>query len=120
MITIKHGSGINLMSLHNKPLSVVEQTGLHAYKLPIGVPSQLSDTFRCGVDWANNHWINVDDDLPNFTGRVLVSDGKSDPSIAVYIKYQSEMEHGKFQLDGENITDLVTIWRELPKLPECK
>ena len=40
------------MSMHNQPLLEIEKSGLEAFKLPIGEPSQLSDTFRCGVIWA--------------------------------------------------------------------
>ena len=40
------------MSMHKIPLSKVEQEGLKAHHLPIGTPSQLSDSFRLGIAWA--------------------------------------------------------------------
>jgi hypothetical protein len=40
------------MSLHNVPLTEIEESGLKAHGLDIGVPSQLSDAFRLGIAWA--------------------------------------------------------------------
>lgn len=40
------------MSMHNIPLTDIEKSGLEAFKLPVGKPSQLSDSFRQGVIWA--------------------------------------------------------------------
>ncbi|MGE6778312.1 hypothetical protein ACQKFL_11795 [Vreelandella titanicae] len=40
------------MSMHNKPLTDLERSGLEAHGLPIGKPSQLSDCFRSGVAWS--------------------------------------------------------------------
>lgn len=40
------------MSMHNKPLTDLEHSGLEAHSLPIGKPSQLSDCFRSGVAWT--------------------------------------------------------------------
>jgi hypothetical protein len=40
------------MSMHKIPLTALEEEGLRNHGLPIGVPSQLSDTFRHGVAWA--------------------------------------------------------------------
>lgn len=40
------------MSLHKQPLTLLEAEGLHHHRLPLGVPSQLSDAFRLGVAWA--------------------------------------------------------------------
>jgi hypothetical protein len=38
--------------MHNTPLTLIEREGLEKHGLPIGKPSQLSDTFRLGVAWA--------------------------------------------------------------------
>ena len=43
------------MSMHNILLTAVEEAGLKAHGLAIGTPSQLSDAFRHGVKWANDH-----------------------------------------------------------------
>ena len=40
------------MSMHKKPLTPVEESGLRAHGLDIGTPSQLSDVFRQGVAWG--------------------------------------------------------------------
>lgn len=40
------------MSLHNKPLTDLEKTGLIKHGLPTDKPSQLSDAFRLGMEWA--------------------------------------------------------------------
>ena len=45
------------MSMHKIPLTELEHDGLLAHRLPIGVPSQLSDVFRSGIKWANEHRI---------------------------------------------------------------
>jgi hypothetical protein len=44
--------GANTMSMHKKPLTAIEESGLRAHGLDIGTPSQLSDVFRQGVAWA--------------------------------------------------------------------
>lgn len=43
------------MSMHRKPLTPLEESGLRAHGLDIGTPSQLSDAFRQGVRWALNN-----------------------------------------------------------------
>lgn len=40
------------MSLHNKPLTDLEKTGLIKHGLPTDKHSQLSDAFRLGMEWA--------------------------------------------------------------------
>lgn len=40
------------MSMHKVPLTKLERDGLEAHHLAIGTPSQLSDCFRLGVQWA--------------------------------------------------------------------
>ena len=40
------------MSMHNTPLTLIEREGLEKHGLPIGKPSQPSDTFPLGVAWA--------------------------------------------------------------------
>jgi hypothetical protein len=40
------------MSMHKKPLTDIEREGLKQHGLPIGTPSQLSDSFRLGIAWA--------------------------------------------------------------------
>ncbi len=40
------------MSLHKKPLTEVEKSGLIAHGLPVETPSQNADCFRLGVAWA--------------------------------------------------------------------
>lgn len=42
------------MSLHKKPLTVAEAEGLKNHGLPIGMPSQLADSFRLGMAWAQS------------------------------------------------------------------
>lgn len=43
------------MSMHKKPLTPLEESGLRAHGLDIGTPSQLSDVFRQGIAWAQQH-----------------------------------------------------------------
>lgn len=43
------------MSMHRRPLTPLEEAGLKAHGLDIGTPSQLSDVFRQGVAWAQDH-----------------------------------------------------------------
>lgn len=43
------------MSMHKKPLTPLEEEGLRVHHLSIGVPSQLSDTFRIGMAWAQRN-----------------------------------------------------------------
>lgn len=40
------------MSMHKIPLTPLEEEGLRLHGLPVGTPSQTSDTFRQGVAWA--------------------------------------------------------------------
>lgn len=40
------------MSMHKVPLTKLERDGLEAHHLAIDTPSQLSDCFRLGVQWA--------------------------------------------------------------------
>lgn len=42
------------MSQHKTPLTDIEMEGLKLYGLPIGTPSQLSDSFRNGFAYAKN------------------------------------------------------------------
>jgi hypothetical protein len=42
------------MSMHKVPLTKLERDGLEAHHLAIGTPSQISDCFRLGVQWAVN------------------------------------------------------------------
>ena len=59
------------MSLHNKPLTDLEKSGLTKHGLPTDRPSQLSDVFRFGIAWAlsaakdecNHVWIAKDSGL---------------------------------------------------------
>jgi hypothetical protein len=45
------------MSMHQKPLTRLEEAGLLAHGLDIGTPSQLSDAFRQGVAWSQGQQI---------------------------------------------------------------
>ena len=40
------------MSMHNIPLTELEEEGLKLHGLPISTPSQLADAFRLGMNWA--------------------------------------------------------------------
>lgn len=40
------------MSMHKIPLTEIEKMGLEKHGLDIGTPSQLSDVFRQGIQWA--------------------------------------------------------------------
>jgi len=40
------------MSMHEIALSNLERSGLIAHGLDVGTPSQLSDAFRLGSEWA--------------------------------------------------------------------
>lgn len=62
------------MSMHKIPLSEIEEEGLKAHRLAIGTPSQLSDAFRSGVQWALNYKDNystevVDKDVDLIDGQ---------------------------------------------------
>lgn len=46
------------MSMHRIPLTDIEKAGLIAHGLPIGNPSQVSDAFRQGIQWAKNNGDN--------------------------------------------------------------
>ena len=74
------------MSMHLKPMTPEEESGLRAHGLPVGTPSQLADAFRFGVAWADkaraepqpdaDGWINPNDKtrkqyLPHIGERVL-------------------------------------------------
>lgn len=58
------------MSMHKKPLTLLERAGLEAHGLDIGTPSQLSDAFRQGIAYALESVapaavdFNLDVDLP--------------------------------------------------------
>ena len=41
------------MSMHLKPMTPEEESGLRAHGLPVGTPSQLADAFRLGMAWAD-------------------------------------------------------------------
>ena len=43
------------MSLHKIPLTQLEEVGLTKHGLATKVPSQLSDVFRLGMEWAKNN-----------------------------------------------------------------
>ena len=63
------------MSLHNKPLTDLERSGLIKHGLPTDKPSQLSDSFRLGMAWALdndcqkqlNDKLSIDDLQPIFS-----------------------------------------------------
>lgn len=40
------------MSMHLKPMTPEEESGLRAHGLPVGTPSQLADAFRLGMAWS--------------------------------------------------------------------
>ena len=42
------------MSMHKKPLTKLEEEGLRQSGLPVGTPSQLSDSFVLGMQWQKN------------------------------------------------------------------
>lgn len=46
------------MSMHKVPLSPLEEEGLKKHHLKIGTPSQLSDTFRLGMKWHENAFLD--------------------------------------------------------------
>ena len=58
--------GTPQVSMHNTPLTLIEEAGLAAHRLPVGKASQLSDAFRHGVAWANkpmdHHPLIIDPD----------------------------------------------------------
>lgn len=62
-------------------------------------------------------WINVEDKLPETTERVLVITEFTDPEIVLYVKYERDLSHGKFQHMGKDVTDKVTHWIEMPISP---
>ena len=47
------------MSLHKVELTALERTGLEVHRLPIGTPSQLSDCFRHGIEFALSYTSNT-------------------------------------------------------------
>ncbi len=77
------------MSMHEKPLTVIEETGLiaHGFGRDIGRPSMAADIFRCGVAWGQSskeekiadiekeieHGIPFDDDLRNRYQELLAA-----------------------------------------------
>ena len=62
-------------------------------------------------------WIEVKDKLPETTKRVLASDGECDACIVLYMKFENDINHGKFQHLGQDLTDKVTHWAELLSPP---
>lgn len=47
------------MSMHQIPLTRLEEAGLRAHGLDVGIPSQLSDAFRQGVKWAQRNQVGI-------------------------------------------------------------
>jgi len=47
------------MSMHKIELTALERTGLEVHRLPIGKPSQLSDCFRHGIEYALSYTSNT-------------------------------------------------------------
>lgn len=63
------------MSMHKIPLTDLEHEGLIKHHLPIGKPSQLSDCFRAGVQWAIRYFNN---DIIEFHKRNCALQAKID------------------------------------------
>lgn len=82
------------MSMHKRPLSLLEREGLEAHKLPIGEPSQLSDAFRSGIEWAI---------CQQTTHKLMCEIIQS----GFYVKCGSELEW-KFQ-EGYSLQDTLDI-----------
>lgn len=51
------------MSMHKQPCTPFEELGLHKHGLAVGKPSQLSDCFRLGMQWAARGLVRVDGPL---------------------------------------------------------
>lgn len=51
-MVVANNQGEITMSMHKIELTEWEREGLELHRLPIGNPSQLSDTFRAGVQFA--------------------------------------------------------------------
>lgn len=84
------------MSMHLKPLTPIEEEGLRAHGLPVGVPSQLADAFRLGMAWADEAraapWKSaVIDQL--VVAHILTAEHENDPLKAVQdlLAYHSDI-----------------------------
>lgn len=64
------------MSMHRIPLTQVERDGLKAHGLAIGKPSQLSDVFRQGIQYAleNSDGVYIDRDVYDWICNVVGAD----------------------------------------------
>lgn len=74
------------MSMHLKPMTPEEESGLQAHGLPVGKPSQLADAFRLGVAWADkahaSPWkASVIDQL--IIAHILTAEHESNPMKAI-------------------------------------
>lgn len=89
------------MSMHQKPLTELEEFGLKAHRLAIGTPSQLSDAFRQGVAWAEQHLQTRLAEVEEALSEIhLFPDDfknlmKTECSVEVYSVAAGHPEHGR-------------------------
>ena len=127
------------MSMHKIPLTPLEEEGLRLHGLPIGTPSQRSDTFRQGVAWAigearrlnkENERLKADADriewqpietAPKDGTDILVMTGET-MHVVRWINIHGDFDywavddnkHGPFTLRGK----APTHWMSLPDPPK--
>ena len=127
------------MSMHKIPLTPLEEEGLRLHGLPIGTPSQRSDTFRQGVAWAivearrlnkENERLKADAGLiewqpietaPKDGTDILVMTGET-MHVVRWINIHGDFDywavddnkHGPFTLRGK----APTHWMPLPEPPK--
>jgi len=127
------------MSMHKIPMTPLEEEGLRLHGLPIGTPSQRSDTFRQGVAWAigearrlnkENERLKADAELiewqpietaPKDGTDILVMTGET-MHVVRWINIHGDFDywavddnkHGPFTLRGK----APTHWLPLPETPK--
>ena len=125
--------------MHKIPLTPLEEEGLRLHGLPIGTPSQRSDTFRQGVAWAivearrlnkENERLKADAGLiewqpietaPKDGTDILVMTGET-MHVVRWINIHGDFDywavddnkHGPFTLRGK----APTHWMPLPEPPK--
>ena len=85
------------MSMHKIELTEWEREGLELHRLPIGKPSQLSDTFRAGVQFATR---KSNETVIDLAKRNCALQAKIDALIFFFFFY--EMTQEQIERWGEN------------------
>lgn len=91
------------MGMHNIELTDLEREGLEQFRLPVGVPSQLSNCFRTGVRFAVN---KINKDIVDLAKRNCALQAKID---ALMLEFCPE----------EMTKDQIERWEENQEISTC-